>query len=237
MLSTSAEATGQKALFWLLSALHVVCPLLFFTNLTRNPYFTQISLLQGGLCAAFIIWFLSGAGAKQWTVWRTPLETPLLALTVICFISWGLAWARMPPFRLPIWYEGFRVTHFWLVNGLLAFWISLQLGEAGWDKRLTTLIFLTGAVAAAYGVIQYAGHDVIWPKNLNPYSGRPVSTFGNPNFLSSYLVMLLPWCAAESFVEEKPWRLWFLRICFLLYASALICTMTRSSWIGAAVAM
>ncbi len=40
---------AHGALVFLLAALQAVCPLLFFTDLTRNPYVTQIYLLYAGL--------------------------------------------------------------------------------------------------------------------------------------------------------------------------------------------
>ncbi|MBI3288472.1 MAG: hypothetical protein HYZ74_03020, partial [Elusimicrobia bacterium] len=41
---------------WLLITAHFLCPLLFFTNLTRNPYISQIVLLNIALALAFGAW-------------------------------------------------------------------------------------------------------------------------------------------------------------------------------------
>jgi hypothetical protein len=52
-------------------------------------------------------------------------------------------------------------------------------------------------MSAAYGVLQYFGYDPVWGRTINPFAGRPVSTYGNPNFLSSVLVLLLPLVGQE----------------------------------------
>ena len=52
----TAEPDAPRAARALLGLIHVVCPLLFFTNLTRNPYFTQIALLNIGIAVCGILW-------------------------------------------------------------------------------------------------------------------------------------------------------------------------------------
>jgi tetratricopeptide (TPR) repeat protein len=228
---------APRPLYWLAATLHLVCPLLFFTDLTRNPYVTQISLLQGGL-------WLAAAGFAAWTLRRreyaaveTGLEAPLLAFFGWGMVTWALSWLDHPPFRQPVWNEGRRLTLFFVSNGLLVYWLAAQLRDPDWTRRFRRLVLAVGATASVYGLMQYFGRDPIWPTVLNPYAGRPVSTFGNPNFLSSYLVMLLPAALLESARARTALGTAASGGAFLALSAALLATMTRSSWIGGLAAV
>ena len=289
---------------WLLIACHFVCPLIFFTNLTRNPYITQISLMNA--CVALSVgawaWFEAGR-AEGWRVPRLSVALPLGLFTAI----WGLSWARAyfvheAFFRPAIISEGARNGLFFLVIGVGTFVVSSTLaaeddgssdvplggwgafavvwgllwtgfaalrGRAGgrpedfwalmWDPygaflwagglavvgRLTKrgraadflhLALCAGFLASAYGLLQYFNMEIVWPYTLNPYGGRAVSTFGNPNFLSTFNVALMPIALALFLVEKSSARRWTYGALFLIFEGALFSTLTRSSWAGAFVA-
>ena len=55
---------------WLLILCHFVGPLIFFTNLTRNPYVTQIALVNAGVALALTAWAWSEASRADG--WRLP---------------------------------------------------------------------------------------------------------------------------------------------------------------------
>ncbi|MDD4004394.1 MAG: tetratricopeptide repeat protein [Elusimicrobiaceae bacterium] len=74
--------------------------------------------------------------------------------------------------------------------------------------------------------------EPVWTRALNPYGARSVSTFGNPNFLSSYLVVLLP-SVLVFFLRASGVRRMAYGGIFVLYAMSLLCSLTRSSWLGA----
>lgn len=222
--------TGPLLLF-----LHAVCPLFFFTDLTRNPYAAQIYLLQIGLCLA-----VAGALARSLrrgvlALRPAPTDIPLLTWMCVALASWAASWVMHPALRSSVAAEGWR-AHVFLGANLLAPYFLVRATAPAWESRIRAATLAVGAVAAAYGLLQYAGIEWVWDKALNPYNGRPVSTFGNPNFLSSYLVMLLPF-ALGGFMTARGTRRAYWGALALLYGAALICTMTRSSWIGAACAV
>ncbi|HAM36837.1 MAG TPA: hypothetical protein DEB40_13410 [Elusimicrobia bacterium] len=292
------------ALRFCLVVCHFVCPLLFFTNLTRNPYISQICLLNIALAAAAAAYCMAGAwGKASLRVPRTPLDAPWLATLAVCGLSWSVAYfGHVQFFRASIISEGSRNALFLIVNALVPFYLSAAVawedgGEPGvslagwsafaalwgflwlaypqlrspgnsgtdlwlqvWDPygalvwalglgwalwlcrrgRVTDFLHLimgVGFLASIYGVCQYFNFEFIWPNVLNPYGGRCVSTFGNPNFLSSYNVILLP-IAAAFFVEARGTgaRLIYGAV-ILAIESALLCSMTRSSWAGAFAAL
>jgi tetratricopeptide (TPR) repeat protein len=278
-----------------------VCPLLFFTNLTRNPYITQISLLNIAalLAGALLLWRTSDGAALP----RTPVDRPLAAWVGVCALSWSVAYAfHKPWFRPSMAAEGARAFLFLLANALVPFYLAADLvretGSADedvplggwigfvflwgalwlafrqlrgpgaaptdiwahvWDgygfclwaggfaavwalcRRGRWIDFLhlalaTGFMAAVYGVLQYFNLEFIWPQTLNPYGGRAVSTFGNPNFLSSYCVVLLP-AAVTLFSRASGGRRLAYGALALALEAALLCSLTRSSWLGAAAGL
>lgn len=277
-----------------------VCPLLFFTDLTRNPYITQITLLNLAILVA------AGAFLARETAplrrLRTPIELPLAAWAGACLLSWLVSYAGHAAFFRPaIVNEGLRNGVFLVVNAFLVFFIAVaaarqsqdwsapalgpwivvtvgwgalwllfpQLRGPGaaavdtwglfWDgygalvwavgvagvlwlcRKGRAIDFLhlgvaAGFLASAYGVLQYFNVELIWPHALNPYGGRSVSTFGNPNFMSSYLVLALP-LAVLWFVRSDGRRRLAYAVAALTMEAALLCSLTRSSWIGALVAV
>ena len=288
---------------WLLIACHFVAPLLFFTNLTRNPYVTQIALVNAGVALALAAWAWSEAGrAEGWRAPRLPAAVPLAIFAAVWGLSWLRAYAAHPAFFRPaIVAEGARNGLFFLVVCIGAFFVSATVAaeddgssdvplagwaafavawgllwtffsaargrEAGlpedfwalvWDPygallwigglaavgRLTRraravdflhLALCAGFLASAYGLLQYFNLEIIWPYTLNPYGGRAVSTFGNPNFLSSFNVALMPIALALFLAENSAARRLTYAALFLIFEAALFSTLTRSSWGGALI--
>jgi Flp pilus assembly protein TadD len=289
---------------WLLITCHFVCPLIFFTNLTRNPYVTQIALLNAGAALALGAWAWSEAGRPEgWRAPRLPVALPLGLFIAVWGLSWLRAYVAHPAFFRPaIVSEGSRNALFFLVVCAGTFVVSATLAAeddgssdvafAGWAAfaavwgllwtlfaaarvravgrpedfaalmwdpygallwigglavvgRLTRrgraadflhLALCAGFLASAYGLLQYFNLEIVWPYTLNPYGGRAVSTFGNPNFLSSFDVMLMPIALALFIVEKPGARRLAYGALFLIFEGALFSTLTRSSWGGALVA-
>lgn len=278
-----------------------VCPLLFFTNLTRNPYITQIVLLNLGVLAALALYLARERSPLSRL--STTLDLPLAAWAGVLLLSWLVSYAGHVAFLRPaIVNEGLRNGMFVLVNAFGVFfaavacargdaggaeppalgsWAAFALGWGGlwllfpslrgpsaaaldtwglfWDPYggLVWLAGVAGAVwlcrkgrvvdflhlaltagflASVYGVLQYFNVELVWPHHLNPYGGRSVSTFGNPNFMSSYIVLCLPlavlWLARSSGKRRLIYG-----AAALAMEAALLCSLTRSSWVGALVAL
>src|SRR5882672_7719300 len=176
----------------LLVLLFGVCPLLFFTDLTRNPYHTQIALLNILIPACWLLWILEGLRSGEFFWVSSPFDVALLALMGISLLSWVLSFYAHPAFLKSIYSEGSKAAIFLLVNTYMVFAMALRTREASLVRLILWISYAAGCIAALYGIAQYFGVELIWLTHLNPYGSRPVSTFGNPNFMSSYLVVLLP---------------------------------------------
>ncbi len=280
-----------------------VSPLLFFTDLTRNPYISQICLLN--LCLvglAAIRWLEPLLNGRAPAFPRTPVDWPIFFWCVAALLSWGVGyWGHRPFFRPSIMSEGGKNLLFLAANCLAPFYLAsrpqdpedegmkdvsigawaclavlwpllwvafpdlrslpgtpeniwshvfdpygalLWVGGISWAfflcRRGRTVDYvhlaMAGAfIASTYAICQYFNMEFIWPHALNPYGPRSVSTFGNPNFLSSYNVVALPF-ALLCFLESRGGgRLAYGALVVVLEAS-LISSLTRSSWGGAAMA-
>ena len=120
---------------------------------------------------------------------------------------------------------------------VIAFFAVRPVIKGGGRKNFIMLVLTAGIIASLYGIMQFFGGEIIWTKSLSPYGNRPVSTFGNPNFLSSFAAMLLPYAFFRlSFSASLPEKM-FYGLAFFSYLAVLMCSMARSSWIGAAVAL
>lgn len=228
---------GSRFLKYCVYAVFAVCPLLFFTNLTRNPYYTQIALLNVLICCCWLSWIVDAWKAKEFVWVRSPMDGVLWALMAVSLLAWGWSFYAHPNFAKPLYSEGSRAYIFLIVNTYLSFSAAVRFQDR---ERLKRLIWITYAVAVAasfYGMAQYYGTELIWNQALNPYGSRPVSTFGNPNFMSSFLVTLLP-VAIMDFVFKitgisRIWLFWVISAS----VGALIATLTRSSWGGAVIGL
>ncbi len=276
----------------LLGLIHVVCPLLFFTNLTRNPYYTQIVILNVGVAVCGIVWAVESFRRGEWRLPRFAFDAPLTAFLAAALISSALSLFIHASVRPGLSFEVTRVWMFTLVNCVMvlflpglythpvgdspprlniwsdivmaAVWGSMWLGfhemknpdsvQLMWDTYGAFLwglaalyavlrtrdgqatsyfhvIFSVCIVAGAYGILQYWGHDIIWNSPVQPYGGRPVSTFGNPNFLSSYLMMMCPIGVVFSLRAQRAQR-WGYGLVALVSGLGLLCTLTRSTYVG-----
>ncbi|HJD19514.1 MAG TPA: O-antigen ligase family protein, partial [Candidatus Avelusimicrobium excrementipullorum] len=296
---SSNEGMYIKVMRALLAASFLAVPLLFFTNLTSNPFTVQgvlLYVLLAGMYAASVIRFLRAghinftrtffdlafmvfilACAVSWlsavsaapqymrqTLLFNLLDYGTLLLVValgayvvsknvvfsgviesktnyiLLFIGWGALWLLLPLLKTNLAGDGFFANVF-DVYGLILWGVGLWLGMRVLGKltqeNVLVLSFVACALACMYGVFQSFGLDVLWPFDMQQFASRAFSTFGNPNFLSSFVVMLLPallvyYMRASSRKDICVYG--FLVLVFLFYLSSSLC---RSCWIAAAVGL
>ncbi|HZD59454.1 MAG TPA: O-antigen ligase family protein, partial [Anaerolineae bacterium] len=131
-------------------------------------------------------------------------------------------------------YEGLLT----FINYGIIYFLALQL-FTGFDRlsKLSKTIVITGGLVSLYGVMQYVGLDPLKWATLPFEQRRSFSTFGNPDLLGGFLVILVPLAVAE-FLKAKDARgnaimgtsLFFSLMCLLT-------AFTRGAWLGAGVAL
>lgn len=228
----------------LISFLITVPPIIFFTNLTRNPYYVQIMLLNVGIILIWTKYFLNSVRRKEMVWCPTVLDKPLMAFFITITISIFVAYIFPPKIFKEGAFKGLALELYhsmlnessrnWLlvvVNWLLVYWMCVFFILTYKEYNFYfNLAFLTSLIASIYGILQYLGIELIWPKVLNPFGGRCVSTFGNPNFLSPFLIIILSLLLGKCLFATRLVGIYF--FIFWVNFLALLCTLTRSSWIG-----
>ncbi len=274
-----------------------ISPLIFFTDLTRNPYYFQITLLNISILIIFITAIIANYKDGGLLISKNILNLPFLVLILVFLLSSCYAFFNHNDFfHSAMISESLKKGLFTTVNCFLVFYISqnipfgktsekndlfkwviffilwplfwlffptLKSGVSGsgimakfWDpyggilwivgivtvmrflrkfrqQNFIHLALIVCSMASLYGIAQYFQIELIWKKTLNPYGNRSVSTFGNPNFISSFIVMLLPIAMAYLLKSKTLLERFFYAFLFFSYEGMLLSSLTRSSWMGA----
>ncbi|MBZ0285876.1 MAG: O-antigen ligase family protein [Anaerolineae bacterium] len=192
-----------------------------------NAQFAPITLIIMALCVVGWLWIRQRRG---WQWHRTALDWTML-LWVVAF---GVSLLGNPDaarrIAIGLWYVGVYIGVWYVLHDMIA---------NGALKRETLVdgLLISGLVVLIFGYVQlqFWVREVL-ASGLGAVSlPRPVSTFGNPNFLGGFLVVLIPLVLSRAFLT----RVRFNRIMLLLYAGLafvlLFLTFSRGAWIGTAV--
>lgn len=98
-----------------------------------------------------------------------------------------------------------------------------------WNNKYSKWIIGSAVIVSLYGILQYFGLDPIPRDEIRfAWGTRAFSTMGNPNFLGSYLVLMLP-LSMISFIQDKKF---LLLISSSIIYTCLLLTFTRSALFG-----
>lgn len=193
-----------------------------------DPTFHPLSL---GLLTLLAAGWLLLHWRNKWHWHRTALDT--------VFLLWGLAfavslvantdvWRRIV---IGLWYAGLYVGIWYLLHDLLA-------NRALSRVVIIDALLIGGFVITLLGFVQLqTWFRQVVASGLFLMPPRPVSVFGNPNFLSDFLIIILPLTLSRWFMSRaKPPKI-FLGIYILLQVALLLLTNSRGAWIGIAVGL
>lgn len=132
-----------------------------------------------------------------------------------------------------------------LVSVLLALY-SITFDNAIESRRqcdmAVRVLVLSGTIEALFGLYQFVFYS---PTSLGAWidsdmfssiSRRVYSTLENPNVLSEYLLLVIPFAAALALVSKKKWQKAGFAACFLAMALCLLVTYSRGGYLGFLVA-
>jgi len=117
--------------------------------------------------------------------------------------------------------------------------VALRVRTQQQVRRILIVIAVTGSLTGAYGVAQYFGWD---PIGYGAKLDRVYSTFGNPIYFGSFLIMSIPMTFALALAGDLRGRWWLpAQVVLLVVAlgvqlAGLWFTGSRGPWISAAVA-
>lgn len=195
------------------------------------PFFgllTHPSLLLGGLSLfSFVCWVPKAlSGHRQYRFLKIDLAVLLFAAILIAGSAVTAAGV-----------DGLGAL---LAVYLLAAWFPVRTGltSALWRRRAIGCLLFSGSVCAAIGVAQYllGRGEVRWldVSRFGDLGGRVSSTFGNPNILAVFLLIVFPLSLGALFTTERGH--WFALIPLFLFGVCLIFTWSRGAWLGAIAA-
>jgi putative inorganic carbon (HCO3(-)) transporter len=96
------------------------------------------------------------------------------------------------------------------------------------SDRLWLIIMTSGLLVSALGIVQFFGYYPFSDSVIMEFGGRPYSTMGNPNFLGTYLVLIIPISMYIYVFKNNKFGL----AGFALLLYCLLCTSTRGAWLG-----
>ncbi len=132
-------------------------------------------------------------------------------------------------------YEGFLS---FLTYAIVYFLVVQLVDRPSRSRSLAHTFVVSGAIVAAYGFSQFLGIDPIqWGTQLPFEFNRGFATFGNPDLLGGFLVLLLPIALVMALAESRRvWRGIYWAV-FLVSVAAWLTAFVRSAWIGGVVAL
>ena len=185
-----------------------------------------------------------GEGALPGRPWRALLQHParLVYFGAAAVLAANLVSIAFAPVKsIAIWgidpgwdtYGFFNVAAYLVIFGVVA----THLRTGAQLRRLVWALTATSMAISVYGIGQHFGFD---PFRRDPVPlSRVQSTFGNPMFLSSYLLMTLPLTVGLFMsYRDRMSLLWHISIgagLIALQATAIILSLSRGPWVGVGV--
>ncbi len=295
LTKAAKETVYMKIVRVLLAMCFLVVPLIFFTDLTSNPFFIQnsllymlIALIYGTLAVKFlrsktidftqtffdlaffvyvlvcVLGWLSAVSSAPQAMRQTmfygllnygslllivSVGAYIISKNIVCsgtiesktnyillFLGWGALWYFFPMIKTHLSSQTLLAQLFdWyaVVLWAVGVWLGVRVLRKLVQENVLVLLFVAVFLACCYGVLQALGLEFLWPFEINQFATRAFSTFGNPNFLSSAVVMLLPALLVYYMRTESKKDLFVYGLLVLVYILFLSFGLARSCWIGA----
>ena len=259
-----------------------VCPLLFLTNTTQNPFAVQPLLLS--IFGSILILCYTGEVAfkkeinfrysKLDFIFIAFLFSLLLSLAINYFFGanktalineflrksdylilgllFGFLFAKITSVKFEdsaLSYKFFKYIFIWCSAWLLwkiqaGIFVAILMFAAGVYlcfthlkkyniKEVLDIMFAACFCSCLYGIMQALGLELFWVLDISKeFGARPVSTFGNPNFLSSFVLLFLPYSLLLFVWAKNKQENLISGFIVLVLSLFLVISGTRSSWIG-----
>ncbi|KKT88744.1 MAG: hypothetical protein UW88_C0008G0018 [Candidatus Collierbacteria bacterium GW2011_GWD2_45_10] len=215
-------------------ALFFVTPLLLWPFTSEVFEFNKMMFVYAMAIIIAAAWGVRALQIKKFEIAQTPLDLPILLFLSSQIISTVISIDR----HTSLWgyYSRF---HGGLVSTIcyIILFYALVTHFSGYPKaikNLITTILATAAVTAFYAVLEKMGIDKnIWVQDVQ---NRVFSTLGQPNWLSAYLIAVLPiplYISVRA-IHESPLQRIIYGALIILFLAAIIFTRSQSG-IGATV--
>jgi len=196
---------------------------------------------------------LQSAFGKSKSRILSPMNFPILAFLLISIV----ATLRSPNFYLS--FVGAHKFYFWglsaIIGYVIIYFIVLGNLRMNYIEKSIDVMLIATALVAIYGILQYFGLDFVnWAQSPEE---RIFSTFGNPNFLGAYLIMVIPLAlsrliaigSSQSSIQQRGYKVaalyganwsgtlqsavrWMLVLLCAMLFTCLLWTLSRGAWVG-----
>ncbi len=228
MSDTSKKLTGF--IRWSFYLLFFVTPLLLWPFTSEVFEFNKMMFVYLITILISSAWLVKSLTEHKFTFAKTPLDLPILLFLASQIISTIIS--IDPHTSLWGYYSRFHGGLMSTVSYTVLYYalVTHFSGEPKAIKNLLTAILSSAVVTSFYAILEHFGIDKnIWVQDVQ---NRVFSTLGQPNWLSAYLVALLPltlFCSVSS--ADSKHRLLNIGLS-LLYLIAILFTKSQSG-IGA----
>ncbi|NQU73536.1 MAG: O-antigen ligase family protein [Candidatus Omnitrophica bacterium] len=158
---------------------------LIIVPFTLNYYNTPKELfVQLIITLCFMLWLIKGIMQEKFEIFPIKLYSPLLIFCLILGLS--ILWAKNTYLVLKDYVP--------MVTYVIAFAICVNFVSQKFARSAAVFAITAGVICAIYAHFQYLGLDFIKYPGIDfpDWRFRLYSTFGNPDFLANYLILIFP---------------------------------------------
>ncbi|HAX61490.1 MAG TPA: hypothetical protein DCX95_02880 [Elusimicrobia bacterium] len=205
----------KKISFVCIQIIVFLTPLAFYTGTKDNFLIKETVFYILGLAVALLL-------ILKILVKKEQLKSGWLGFPLILYLA-AIAVSSVNAVHRQLVFE---FLFFWIVLASVYF-IAKEFSDND-SKKILDTIFVSTFIVTVYGVLQYLRLDPV--KWLYDFSGRPSSTFGNPNFFSGYLLLVFPLIFVKMISTRQPTKhIFWMIFCFLAVFNIGIAK-TRGAW-------
>lgn len=206
----------------------ILCSFILGNAATFNGVLNPgVGALTLGITAVTLAVWLIVRWRHGWKWFQTPLDG--------AFLLWGLAFGVSLLANLEVWRRS--AIGLWYMGVYIGMWYVLSdaLANGGLKRdMLVDGLLVTGVVVLLFGYLQL----INWA-GAHGFSNlpRPVSLFGNPNFLGAFLIVLVPLVLSRLAAARSRLIKIVMAIYALLALVLLFLSNSRGAWLGLAAGL
>lgn len=211
-------------------------PLLFFPNVYTTFELAKVTIFKGAVVLLLILWLLKYLLAGVWPMAEGRANRGLwLMLGLFCGLYLlAVVFSVAPDLSVFGWYprfQGLLTMVSYLIFGAVIFF---ELRTPKQRERLILVLMLGFLAVCGVALLQkfLPGFLNFW--NDFAFGGRIYGTMGHPNYLATYVVMIVPILVANIF--GKKWQI-FSAICLIVGFLTLLFALSRAGFLAVFVSL
>ncbi|HEX9008400.1 MAG TPA: O-antigen ligase family protein [Patescibacteria group bacterium] len=223
---SSLENFCNKAIRYLFYLLFFFTPIVMYTGTSEVFEFNKMLFVYVITTLITAFWLTKSFSSKKFTIAKTPLDIPVLLFLLSQIISTFLSIDR----HTSVWgyYSRFHGGLASTISYIVLFYafVSNVAGDKKARREFLWAIIGSAVLVSVYGVLEHFGIDKdVWVQDVQ---NRVFSTLGQPNWLSAYLLAVLPLTVFMAFEAKNKKDLVINGVVSLLFLITILFTKSRS---------